>query len=298
MYYNTSALFFPLQDNKILRMAERTVKLIGLDLDGTLFGKNGKLSDFSIDILKKCRERGIYIVICSGRPLYSIRREISPEYYDFACCMNGQQIISADGSVNIEKRNLNAGEIRMLIRFVEKYSVMMSCSFEDRFHNYCSKKHHIKVALFQHLKNIARRILGRKVWKDYLDSSYDKLPQYEIGKICFSGTPAQLHSIMKELDQNQFTCFLVNPTWLEVMPYGISKGSAFAEVCRLLNIKKEETAALGDGENDLSLLEEAGTAVAMKNCMPSLIKHADMITEYLNTEDGAARWIESNVLMS
>ena len=278
-------------------MAERTVKLISLDLDGTLFNRNGKLSDFSKDVLKRCRERGIRIVICSGRPLYSIQREIGSEYYDFACCMNGQQIVSADGTVNIEKRNLNEEEIRYLMRFVEKYSVMLSCSFEGTFHNYCSKKHHLKVASFQHLKNVARRLLGRTVWKDTLDSRYRVITQYEIGKICFSGTPVQLSKIISSLDENRFAFFLVNPAWLEVMPYGISKGNAFREVCSLTDIPVQNTAALGDGENDLSMIEAAGTGVAMKNSMPSVKQHADTVTVFDNSQDGAARWIETNVLM-
>ena len=125
--------FFP-SHNKIMYMTElHNIRLIALDCDGTIFSKHGRLSEYAASVLKQLKERGILIVICSGRPFYSIQRALDPEYYDYAVCMNGQSIIDHNGNIIMKKRDLAPEEIREISRMVEKYRVMMSCSYNDDF---------------------------------------------------------------------------------------------------------------------------------------------------------------------
>ena len=81
------------------------------------------------------------------------------------------------------------------------------------------------------------------------------------------------------------------PANLEINAAGATKGAALTELCRMLDIPLEETAAFGDGTNDLSMLRAAGTGVAMANGDPAVLEAADL-TAPTNQEDGVARILD------
>ena len=109
-------------------------------------------------------------VICTGRPLYSIQRALSSDLYDYAVLNNGMQSAKNNGEIIEDKRKLLPEEIREITRCCERFNVMMSVSYDDDFHHFTSKKHHLYVSSVQKLKNLARKILGRKLWHDDMHS--------------------------------------------------------------------------------------------------------------------------------
>lgn len=279
-------------------MVSQDIRMVAFDCDGTLFSKHGRISEYGLKVLHALRERNIRVVICTGRPLYSIRNTMPEGSYDYAVCENGQTVAKADGTIIDRKRNLNPKEIREITAKCEKYRVMMSCAYDDEFHHFTSRRHHLYVSSIQHLKNIARRMLGRRLWSDDMDSDYARLTNYDISKICFTGMPSVLRKLADSFDSRQYSILFTSPGWLEIQPYGISKGAGLRKLMETENIDREQCAALGDGENDLSMIIEAGTGVAMKNAMSTLKDAADLITEYSCTEDGAVRWVNDHILQN
>ena len=96
---------------------------------------------------------------------------------------------------------------------------------------------------------------------------------------------------MKEYFKGEIDFAFTSPRWIEGMPAGISKGSAIKVIAEKEGINLDEVIAFGDGENDISMLEVAGTAVAMENAMESVKAHADIIA-LNNLEDGVAIILE------
>ncbi|MPN29713.1 Sugar phosphatase YidA [bioreactor metagenome] len=82
---------------------------------------------------------------------------------------------------------------------------------------------------------------------------------------------------------------------LEVMNKGINKGNAIRILGEIYGIKREEIIAMGDNENDISMIEYAGMGIAMGNAVDDLKKKADYITACYD-EDGVAQAIEKLVL--
>jgi hypothetical protein len=82
---------------------------------------------------------------------------------------------------------------------------------------------------------------------------------------------------------------------LTVFAPGTSKGAAFTHLAKLLEVPLAETLAIGDGLNDLSLLQVAGLAVAMGNA-PTVLRRVALAVTGSNDEDGAAQAIERYVL--
>ena len=80
---------------------------------------------------------------------------------------------------------------------------------------------------------------------------------------------------------------------IEVNAAGVNKGDALVWLAKRLGIMPKETLAFGDGNNDLALLEKAGTGVAMKNGIEEIKRVADEMTEKTNDEEGVAQFIET-----
>ena len=79
------------------------------------------------------------------------------------------------------------------------------------------------------------------------------------------------------------------------MPAETSKGNAVRMILEKEGMTREQAVGFGDGDNDLEMLAACGTAVAMKNAMPDVLKAADCIT-LSNMQDGVAAYIEENIL--
>ena len=82
---------------------------------------------------------------------------------------------------------------------------------------------------------------------------------------------------------------------VEVTPKGVSKGAALSELLPTLGLGLDSLLAIGDGSNDLSMLELAGLSVAMGNGAPDVLQCAD-VTTLTNDEEGVANAIETYVL--
>ena len=85
------------------------------------------------------------------------------------------------------------------------------------------------------------------------------------------------------------------PYFLEIMPFGVTKGSMLPLLLNKLGIKRDELAAFGDNYNDMTMIGYSGFGVAMANGEPEVKKIADYVCES-NDDDGVARTIEKYML--
>lgn len=84
--------------------------------------------------------------------------------------------------------------------------------------------------------------------------------------------------------------------YLEYCPLNTTKGKGIRFLCDILDIPLENTIAVGDERNDISLLEQAKLGIAVKNANDELKKNADIILEYTNNEDAIAEIIQKYIL--
>ena len=82
-----------------------------------------------------------------------------------------------------------------------------------------------------------------------------------------------------------------NTIFCDIANINSNKGNAVKKLLEILNIKKEETIAIGDDNNDLSMFEQVGRKVAMNNAIDLVKEKADEIT-LSNDEDGVAIYLE------
>ncbi len=111
----------------------------------------------------------------------------------------------------------------------------------------------------------------------------------------FNQDPARLHTFMGEVvEQMPFTRDWAAPYAVELVQPGCSKGNRLAQWAASEGIAMEQVVAFGDNNNDISMFEQVGLAVAMGNAAPQIQSHAHRVTADHN-EDGIAlalqRWV-------
>ena len=271
------------------------IRMIALDLDGTLFSKFGTLSSYAADVLRKVRKNGILVVISSGRPLYSIQREIPEDCYDFASCLNGHEIYDRMHDRHIVHRNLTEEEIRYLSKDLEAYRMRMGCSLKDGFQYFVSPSYVHYFRCLDFLSAVYHSLHHQKYWPATMLTDLTGLIHEPIAKLCYQGPEKVLKLYLSSIDQNRFSCFFVSPHWLEIQVKGTSKGDAYREIQQMTGIASSQCACAGDGENDLPMFAVSGLSIAPANAMPSVKQKADLIIGK-NDEDSVAHWMEDHLI--
>lgn len=267
------------------------IKLVAIDLDGTLLNSHKEISQKNKDVLAQAKAAGVKIVLCTGRPLAAIEVYLETlglrDNGDYSITFNGGLVQKNDTGEIIEKALMPLDAVHDLYQLAAELNVpldilsdglvlQLPTSLENRsLYSQLNNLLTFEAAELQHLT--ADKIYNKAVVaidEDYLDEQISKIPttfydRYEVIK-----TRSNL---------------------LEFMPKGITKAYGISLLARDLEIKQEEIMTIGDEENDLPMIEYAGLGVAMENAVASVKALADVITD-TNDNDGVAHAVEKFVL--
>lgn len=274
-------------------MAE--IKLIALDLDGTLLDSQKRLSSRNERVLKECIRRGIWIVPCTGRIWFGVPEFIrSFPGIRYAITTNGAVVEDIIESRILDERKLTWQQAAELLGLAKKFHTMYDVytdgyAFgEERF--------------LEHMEDFGIQPALQKMIRDTREAVPDveervralKKPAEKVNY--FFGDLEERSRARAALDARGDV--LVSSSFannLEINALGASKGEAILRLASYLGIRPEETMGFGDGENDISMIRMAGIGVAMGNGAEILKAEADYITG-INDEDGVAQAIEMLVL--
>ncbi len=265
-------------------------RLLALDLDGTLTNSHRQITPRTTDALRQAQENGVRIVLASGRPAYGIAPyadEIRLDKYGgYIFSYNGGEIISWHSKEPLYKKTLDP-EILPCLYQCAKNSGFPIITFHKEFvitenpeDEYVQKEAVLSVMT---LKKV---------------SSFLQAVQFPTGKCMIAGEPSKLVNLEKEMHarlKGRVEVYRSEPYFLELVPKGTDKARSLAYLLKKLGISREETAACGDGFNDLSMIKYAGLGVAMRNAQETVRGHADYVT-CSNDDDGVAHVIERFIL--
>ena len=154
---------------------------------------------------------------------------------------------------------------------------------------------------------IKRRQFEKSKFK-ILDDNFDltKLLKGEdkiLLRICFGKENSfdYLSNIQKQIEGNDdykdyINCFIASNRYLEINPKGVNKGEAVKWLCQYLNIKRENTMAIGDSHNDISMIENVGFGCAVAGACEDLKKKSHYVCEKDYTEGAVKEVIEKFLL--
>lgn len=266
------------------------IKLIGIDIDGTIMRKN-KIHPDVIAALKKAREQGIKITIATGRnikSIYKIIQKLELEDNDIPLiAQNGGQVFSfnPDGSYEF-KYNIffSKSESDLLFKIANKHHVQIFSYTNDEDLAYVNKK--ITPFVF---------IMGRTSQRKSLVYDFDHELKSPISKLIVYGKKEAMIKFRHEVEEHGFPVFAFSYVAdakqnVEVVPKGVNKGEGLKFVADMLGIKREEVMYFGDGENDLAAIRWAGVGIAMGNAHDHIKKEADVVADSIY-EAGVAKEI-------
>lgn len=265
-------------------------KLVVLDLDGTLTNDRKEITPRTKGALMKAQEKGVKIILASGRPTYGItpladQLEIN-KFGGYIMSFNGGKIIDWTTKKVLFEQKLAPSLVPLL------YEKAMSSG--------------MNILTYQGQNIVATKARDQYVQKEAFINKMpvvqldDFLHQvvYPLNKCLIVGDPVPLHHLELQLAgemQNKMEIYRSADFFLECVPLHIDKAHALDWLVRKMKIRKDEIIACGDGHNDLSMVEFAGLGVAMANAVQSLRDVADYIT-LSNEEDGVAHVIEKYIL--
>lgn len=244
----------------------KDIKLVALDMDGTLLNEQMVVSEENEAAIKQAVKQGVHVVLATGRPM--------PMVKDIA-----EQLELPSYLVTV-----NGGEI---------WTVGMELL----------EQHYLETADIEKMWNLAEEVGGFYVWMVSSENIYvnDRPVDFYSEKWlkfgCQSSDAEALERVKETLVAYSDRLEITNsyPDNVEVNPIGINKAKALEKVCAKLGITMDNVMAVGDSLNDEKMIKAAGIGVAVGNAQEEIKEIADVIVES-NNDHGVARAIERYVL--
>ena len=271
------------------------IKMIGLDLDGTLLTDRKEFTERSKRTLRAAIDSGIIVLIATGRPLTGIPEEIRNfPGMGYALTSNGAKVMDVWEERVVDEHLLSAKLAEKALEICRKYDTLQEVYYDGV--SYAPEDKRDLIPRYHKNPNMWEYMRKTRTWTDDIlqmvresGRGLDKI------QILFADMDERTKA-WKELSEVDGLELVGSLGYnIEINAAGVNKGTGLVSLGRLLGIKRGEIMACGDGDNDLLMLKEVGFGVAMANAEEEVKKAADYIT-LSNEEDGVAEAIEKFAL--
>lgn len=288
-------------------------KFVAIDIDGTLLNSKGELSERTKKSVEKVIQKGVKIVLTSGRVTNSVEAVAKSLNVDkYLICDNGASIYDVTQNKTIWSKEIDKKTVENLVNtcienniyymvFTDEEIIVkdlrhMALAFYKQRHN-CKDEasgitqfRYAGIEYIQKLQKPVRRIVVCDQDRVIYNSIVKKLCQFD--DIELLASPHISNKIIKDEDKT----LLLRYSYAEILPKNANKWIAIKElITRIGGIEDSEVMAIGDNFNDVSMLKNAGLGVAMNNGA-SVAKEVARVVAPSNDEDGVALILERYIL--
>ncbi|MGN1402071.1 MAG: Cof-type HAD-IIB family hydrolase [Bacillus sp. (in: firmicutes)] len=243
---------------------KRKIKLVAIDMDGTLLDSEGKIPEKNKDRILKAEQAGVKVLLSTGRiRMTAADYAKSLRLSSYMITANGSEIWDGNGHL-VERSLIDTTVMSWLWNLSRQYKLPFWAISSDKIWDNEMPEDHGSVEWLKCRFEIENDQIREKVWEQL----------YSAGKLEISNS---------------------SPTNIEVNALGINKAMAIEKVCGFLSITMKEVMAIGDSLNDMAMIREAGIGVAMGNAQQPVQAAADWVTA-ANDEHGVAKAIDRYVL--
>lgn len=283
-----------------MNMDEKKIRLIALDLDGTLLGSDGRISDEDQNTIREAINAGADVVISTGRPYVGVPVTLlEPLGVRYAITTNGSAVYRMPEKECLYSNCLDRSLVCEILRKLTPYRIHLDVFVDGDAYSQKSFLTTIpQTGLPENMKNY---ILATRRFMDDV-AVFVEETHAEVQKITINFCPVadgvyqdyeEVYDILASYPQITFLSGGYHN--LEITKAGVGKGMGLRFLSELLDIPVEQTMACGDTPNDLDIMKTAGIAVAMGNAEQEVKEIADLITR-TNDESGVAYAIRKYVL--
>lgn len=278
----------------------KDIKLVALDLDGTLFDNSSRISKRNLTAIRSITDKGIHVVISTGRPFEGIPfDQIKGTGINYAITANGSGIYEISTGKCLYENAMDEELVTPILNFLLTRDIHMDA--------FIGGKGYTPIQCVE----TAQKLTVPSSIKNYIITTRTRLDnillfihenQLKVQKMTLNFYPAADGTL---IDRETVRKFLVsNPSIttvcggynnLEFTRADANKGVGLRKLAEILGVNPDATMAIGDTENDLAIIEAAGIGVAMGNATDAVKARADYVTT-TNTKDGVAAAIEHFIL--
>lgn len=271
------------------------IQLVALDLDGTLFNNKSIIPPANIEAIRRITGAGVYAVISTGRPLTGLPwDQLEDTGIDYAITTNGGGVYRLSTKECLCDGSMPEETILPILSFLMQKDIHLDAFIDGQGVSPTKcREIGLKLSVPDELK---KYIVESRMRVDDLEA-YIRTNHLSVQKVTLNfllnddGTFRDREEVKAYLESNpNVSCVCGGYHNLEFTRADISKGVGLKRLCEHLGIDIADTMAVGDTENDLSILEAAGVAVAMGNATDAVKELSDYVTSS-NEEDGVAHAI-------
>lgn len=267
------------------------IKLLAIDLDGTLLNSFHEVSENNKRAIQKAQEHGVKVIIATGRPEQLCKTIVKQlQIKDDIIMSNGGVIGHPFKGETMLSRTLNEGIVKEVVDYCETNDTIYLIYTAQAI----ISKPNFRVGFFENRnKNLPpdERVVFKEIEniKDLYTVKPNKILIVEEDKKKLAEAKKHFFSMKNvSIVQSQ-------STFIDVSPSNVSKGTALKAYADYLGFDPSEVAAIGDQDNDVSMLRFAGTAIAMENASSSCLEVATHVT-LSNNSHGVAYAINEFIL--
>lgn len=263
-------------------------KMLVLDMDDTLLTDDHKISPRNKALLMQAQEMGVYVVLASGRPTPAMTKfahELEmARFGTFMLSYNGAVITDLKNNATIFEQSLTVNDIHELHDFSVAHKVDIITYINGEI---IATAHSEYVEVEKTITKMPLNIVSD--FKASVNSPAIKCIMLE--------EPSYLKEVEAKLKlaMPHKSVSTSKPFFLEITEKNIDKAASLTRLAAQLNIQQSEIIAVGNANNDLSMVQYAGLGVWVDNVNPELRHLADAIVAS-NNNDGVAEVVEQYIL--
>ena len=284
------------------------IKLLALDLDGTLLNSRGQIPDANRDAIRAAEERGVLVTIATGRR-FRDGRPVGLKLGLNAPLVthNGALLKYADSLETVASSLLATETALEIVRVGKDFGgdALVSADPHGKGTLLYDRVSDDNIPLQKYLR-WARSMHGPEAEEAVMHvvDLGGVLQEHEVIHISFSGTCDQMSKMADFLRDELGDTIMLLPTiyprfdftLIDILPPDASKGKGVEKLARMNGLTPENVMAIGDNFNDVAMLEFAGTGIVMGNADPNLLERGEFYTTVSNDENGVAAAIERFIL--
>ena len=268
------------------------IKLLALDMDGTLLNDKKELTQPQIDAIHQAVNAGVKLVLCTGRILQGVKPYFEQLGLDaeneYVIVNNGCSTHQTSNWVLVDWEELSTDDLTYLLPFKEETGCQLTVFDEDHYY-----------VVDEEANEFVRSDTDIVFIEPTTISSDEVLSgKRHLFQAMFVGSKEATDDFQNRFEAElgqRFNVVRSQPIMFEILPQGISKATALAQLAEKLEILPDEIMAIGDANNDIEMLEFAGLPIAMGNASDYVKSFAKDVTAS-NNEDGVAAAIKKWIL--
>lgn len=262
------------------------IEIVALDLDGTLLGENGRLLRRNAQAIAEVRARGVDVILATGKTYWSAVDLIASLKLTLPGVFSqGLIICEADGTI-MRQITFDDGLVNRMLAYLESEGLpYIAYNLDGTLSPYEDPYNDVIVGRYREPAPIITGALAGRA------------QEFQINKLLVGDRQdiaARSIDFTRRFGQEATVMYTV-PEYVDVLPLGVTKGSGVSWLLQRLGIRPEVMMAMGDGINDIGMLQMAGLGVAVGNAAPELKAVADAVVSS-NVGGGVAEALHRYVL--